>query len=215
LFSGDLRDYEFQSLEDARGFLELDRVASANLQQLFIEEPCSEPGMIAALSRILPARARIFLGNSLPIREWDLAASLAFYPSDIWASRGLNGIDGQISTFLGFCSPEFENWGIFGDLTTLYDLPGPWILNQLPQIKTSLVVVNNEGGKIFSRMFPQKEFLNQHQIRFQGWAELWGLSYEKWREVPQAPQVTQTNRVIELLPDELATQRFWKKFQSC
>lgn len=214
LFSGELSQYGFQSLEEARGFYELDRVASVRLQQLLLEEPRSEPGMIAALSRILPARARVYLGNSLPIRNWDLAASLAFSPSDIWASRGLNGIDGQISTFLGFSSPEFENWGIFGDLTTLYDLPGPWVLNQLSEIKASIVVVNNEGGKIFSSMFPQKEFLNQHQIRFGAWAELWGLSYEKWKVVPQAPQSTQTNRVIELLPDEAATQRFWKKFQT-
>jgi len=142
-----------------------------------------------------------------------LAATTENRKFDVWGSRGLNGIDGQVSTFLGFALPEQENWAVIGDLTALYDLPGPWILSQMPKTQVNLVVVNNEGGKIFSRMFPQAEFQNQHRLRFGAWAELWGLQYEKWNEVPGQLREAQGNRLIEMLPDEASTQRFWKKYQ--
>ena len=80
----------------------------------------------------MPDPCTLVLGNSLPIREWDLAATFRCARLEIGASRGLNGIDGQTSTFLGFAEATTENWAILGDLTTLYDLAAPWILPQLP-----------------------------------------------------------------------------------
>ncbi len=195
-------------------FLKQDHQALFRLKDLLLDEPLSEPGMIAALSRRLSAPARVYLGNSLPIREWDLVAELQNHPlSDIWGSRGLNGIDGQISTFLGYAESHFENWAIVGDLTALYDLQGPWILPQIPKVQVNILIVNNGGGKIFSRMFPQEEIQNRHQIGFRACADLWGLSYERWETVPQKIEKQRGNRMIEMIPDENATQRFWTRYQ--
>ncbi len=206
----------FRAVDSRTGqrFLELDRTHRQHLDQLLREEPDSEPGMVAALTRQIPRGSRIYLGNSLPIREWDLAASIEDRKFEIGASRGLNGIDGQVSTFLGFSSPHHQNWAILGDLTALYDLPGPWILSQMKETHTNLVVINNGGGKIFSRMYPQPEFQNQHGLRFRSWAELWGLNYQCWLQVPDS-LVSQSPRhqMIELLPNEEATRRFWIEYQ--
>ena len=80
----------------------------------------------------MPERARVFLGNSLPIREWDLAATAVPRGLSVAASRGLNGIDGQLSTFLGYAERQAPNWALLGDLTALYDLEAaPWIISQL------------------------------------------------------------------------------------
>ncbi len=186
---------------------------SSRIRELLEAEPQSEQGMVFALSSQIPRGSQIYLGNSLPIREWDLAASFESRNYDVWASRGLNGIDGQVSTFLGYSRENCENWALIGDLTALYDLPGPWILPQMKPMPISICVMNNGGGKIFSRMFPHQEFLHKHQIRFRSWAELWGLKYEQWNEVPKQSLVTSGHRMIEMIPDEDATQRFWKKYE--
>jgi 2-succinyl-5-enolpyruvyl-6-hydroxy-3-cyclohexene-1-carboxylate synthase len=196
-----------------RFWIELDQEKNQKLQDLLALEPRSEPGMLAALSRLYSRKTRLYLGNSSPIREWDLAADPRTRLNDIWASRGVNGIDGQVSQFLGFAEEGLENWAVLGDLTALYDLPGPWILQQLPRVRVNLAVINNGGGKIFSRMFSEKEFQNQHSVRFESWASLWGLKYEEWKEVPNQSRSASESRVIEVLPDEEATQRFWEIYR--
>jgi 2-succinyl-5-enolpyruvyl-6-hydroxy-3-cyclohexene-1-carboxylate synthase len=172
-------------------FLELDRQAADDLALNLAQSPLSQRGMISRLSRLIPRGSRVYLGNSAPIRDWDLASTSESRELEVWASRGVNGIDGQVSSFLGFaaaCNPsEAQNWAILGDLTSLYDLAGPWILSQLKQTSVNLVVINNGGGKIFSGMFKQKEFQNQHEIQFRAWADLWNLDYLLWKEVPEAP----------------------------
>lgn len=202
--------------------LEKDRVEQSRLRALLAAEPHSEPGWIAALSAAISQPARVYLGNSLPIREWDFAASLTRRDEAVWASRGLSGIDGQISSFLGYARKGAENWGIFGDLTSLYDLAGPWIIPQLMKgsaqdsvpMNLNLVVVNNGGGKIFSRMFPQyPNFQNSHSIEFKGFADLWKLNYEKWNQVPAQCRSTSGARLIEIVPDPEATDRFWNAWK--
>ncbi|MCB1149748.1 MAG: 2-succinyl-5-enolpyruvyl-6-hydroxy-3-cyclohexene-1-carboxylic-acid synthase, partial [Chlamydiia bacterium] len=86
-----------------------DRLASAEIVELLQKYPTSEPGMVHALSKKMEADARVYLGNSLPIREWDLAACEEA-PRAVWASRGLNGIDGQLSTALGLKA----DWALLG-----------------------------------------------------------------------------------------------------
>ncbi|MEM6916695.1 MAG: 2-succinyl-5-enolpyruvyl-6-hydroxy-3-cyclohexene-1-carboxylic-acid synthase, partial [Verrucomicrobiota bacterium] len=48
----------------------------------------SEPAMMRALSNLIPSQAMVYLGNSLPIREWNLAASLDRAHPKCYASRG-------------------------------------------------------------------------------------------------------------------------------
>jgi 2-succinyl-5-enolpyruvyl-6-hydroxy-3-cyclohexene-1-carboxylate synthase len=78
-----------------------------------------------------------------------------------------------------------------------------------------LVIVNNGGGKIFSRMFGNPVFQNQHEIGFGPWAEFWKLRYQLWEEVPSGRDETGSgtgSQVIELRPDPSATARFWEAY---
>lgn len=190
-----------------------DREYAEKLAQLCREEPKAEASFFYQLSQLLPEQSHIYLGNSLPIRQWDLAASGHERRFQITASRGANGIDGQISTFLGLSQKGCENWGLFGDLTALYDMAAPWILPQLPDHQVTIVVVNNGGGQIASRMYPtEKEFLHEHTHSFQPLAQMWGLLYEKWLTPPPLLQATREKRLIEWVPDEQSTKRFWEKY---
>ena len=124
-------------------WLEADRACQRALRSLIEDEPLAEPSLFAHLSESIPEKSLLYLGNSLPIREWDLAATYNYRELDVFATRGLNGIDGQVSTFLGMAGPKRDNWGIFGDLTMFYDLAGPWILNQLKDVHINLVVIKS------------------------------------------------------------------------
>ncbi|MGA8164346.1 MAG: hypothetical protein WB791_04885 [Waddliaceae bacterium] len=202
-----------QRVSKAEEWHALDAACFRATEELFREYPCAEPSLFYALSQHIPFGSTVYLGNSSPIREWDLAATVRPRNLTMFASRGLNGIDGQISTFLGLCRPQRQNWGIFGDLTVLYDMAGPWILEQLGDLSAAFVVVNNGGGQIFSRMFSDKTFQNRHSLSFASLALFWRLDYERWEAIPQNGQ-TGGKAMIELCPDRGATEQFWEKYEA-
>jgi 2-succinyl-5-enolpyruvyl-6-hydroxy-3-cyclohexene-1-carboxylate synthase len=189
-------------------WLARDRTRAGRLRALLAAESRSEPGMVALLSGLVPAGALVYLGNSLPVREWDLAAAREPRGWQVVASRGANGIDGQLSTFLGFCQPGREHWAVVGDLTALYDLAAPWMLRGLESGPVRIVIVNNGGGQIFARLSPHAVLRNEHQLDFADWARMWDLPYHRWNEVPAAAPA-EPRCVIELVPDPGATRRFW------
>jgi 2-succinyl-5-enolpyruvyl-6-hydroxy-3-cyclohexene-1-carboxylate synthase len=171
--------------------------------------PQSEPALVRAISERIPNGCVMYLGNSRPIRDWNEQASLSKH-FHIQENRGLNGIDGQISSFYGGCRHSEENWALLGDLTTLYDMQGPWALRYLAaNTRTRLVVMNNGGGQIFSRMFPSDGFLNTHSMSFKALADLWKMSYSQ-----SLNQVEGQHALIELSPDSKQTLAFreqWEK----
>ncbi len=178
-----------------------------NLFELCSEESLAETSLVHTLSKIIPEGAHIFLGNSLPIREWDLAATLEQRNYRISVNRGMNGIDGQLSTFFGLSDLTAENWVIIGDLTALYDLAAPWIINQLNRYKFNIVIINNGGAKIFAKLFSEPELQNTHNFNYKGFAEQWGLHYEKLTALDTVSS-TSSSRLIELVPCAASTTRF-------
>src|SRR5690606_23328575 len=98
---------------------------------------------------------------------------------EIFSHRGANGIDGQVSGFLGIREKGKYNFALLGDLTTLYDLSGFWASQKDHEVHSQIYVINNGGGQIFSRMFDRSEFLNSHRLSFAAIAEMWGWNYLK------------------------------------
>ena len=197
---------------DGSALFDRDRQLALKLRDLLKREPLSEPALFQALSKRIPHSALVYVGNSLPIREWDLAASYDVEPRAIEANRGVNGIDGQLSTFLGLARETTANWCVLGDLTALYDLAAPWAVGQRKLGATAVVVVNNGGGKIFQRIFNSEVFENRHTFDFSNWAAQWRWSYEKWSTVPAAISVSSKPMIVELVPDAAATKRFWDEY---
>lgn len=183
------------------------------LQGILDRESRSEVALIHRLSMIVESGSNVYLGNSQPIREWDLAAYRDGGKNwEMNGNRGVNGIDGQLSTFFGFCNDEGPNWGVFGDLTTLYDLASPWAIHQKPLKNTRIVVINNSGGQIFSRIFKSQACLNTHNLNFGDWARMWNMGYEQWTGIPQRFS-SEESTIIEVIPEADASQRFWKAYE--
>jgi 2-succinyl-5-enolpyruvyl-6-hydroxy-3-cyclohexene-1-carboxylate synthase len=190
-----------------------DRARQTALGALWNTHPRAEPSLVRALSALVPAGSLVYLGNSLPIREWDLAAVRSAGSWIVGVSRGANGIDGQLSTFFGMCAPGRAHWALVGDLTALYDLGAPWILPRLATGPIRIVVVNNGGGQIFRRLFPYPEIRNEHAVTFDRWGEMWDIAYQRWDVVPSEAALPD-RVIIELAPDTAATDAFWRAYDA-
>jgi 2-succinyl-5-enolpyruvyl-6-hydroxy-3-cyclohexene-1-carboxylate synthase len=203
-------------------YIARDRTRAEQVAAILDREPQSEQGLVRALSRELPVGSRIFLGNSLPVREWDLAATREPRGFTIEANRGANGIDGQLSTFFGWCKPRVENVCIVGDLTALYDLNAPWACPQLNRgVRFRIIIINNGGGRIFSRVaslqpldsaFRERVIENEHTLRFDDWAAMWKIDYEWGGVVTPMSSEAGMRLVTELVPDPDATKRAWEAY---
>jgi 2-succinyl-5-enolpyruvyl-6-hydroxy-3-cyclohexene-1-carboxylate synthase len=184
--------------------------------------PFSEPHLLKCLQELFNPFSRVFLGNSLPIRE--VNDTIASLPQGIrfFANRGANGIDGLTSTWLGISADptSHDSWLILGDLSALYDLSAPWVLPQLPSARRFIVVVNNGGGKIFSRVASLKSlplqaraFIeNQHTLSFKPFADLWNLSHTLIRDSSEFPPLLsypEGTHLVEILPDPAQTEAYW------
>ncbi len=190
---------------DVHALIEWDRRLMASTDGLIAALPASEPALIRRLSEAIPPGSFVYLGNSLPIREWNRFATFADCGFTIGENRGANGIDGQVSSFLGWARPGVENWAVLGDLTALYDLSALWALRHLDDLLLRIVVINNGGGRIFQRMFQNPRFQNRHATTFGAWAEMWGA--EHYTQIP-AGSVGRA-AVVELVPSEEETDAFW------
>jgi 2-succinyl-5-enolpyruvyl-6-hydroxy-3-cyclohexene-1-carboxylate synthase len=109
-----------------------------------ISEPAVARAVVAASNE---SRAALVVGSSMPVRdvEWWAPART----SATFANRGVNGIDGVVSTILGVASGS-RALGLVGDLTMLHDVSG--LVDGLGTAGGTcvLVVADNRGGGIFS-----------------------------------------------------------------
>jgi len=121
----------------------------------------SEPDVARELVAALPERALLWCGNSLSVRDIDLALPPR---ADIrvMASRGASGIDGTFSTAAGAAlahaadQPGTVAFALVGDLSLLHDAPGLSIGPGEPRPDLCVVVVNNDGGGIFEGLEPAR-----------------------------------------------------------
>ena len=140
-----------------------------------------EAQVAARLPELLPEGGQLFVGNSLIVRLVDSFAQMpAGYP--VYSNRGASGIDGLLSTSAGVqratARPTFA---IVGDLSALYDMNSLALLRQV-SAPFVLLVVNNNGGQIFSLLpTPAAErerfYCMPQDINFSHAAAMFGLAY--------------------------------------
>ena len=97
----------------------------------------------------------LVIGSSMPVRDVEWWARPRTVPT--FANRGVNGIDGVVSTALGVAAGSAAI-GLLGDITMLHDVSG--LVDGVGANGGScvLVVVDNDGGGIFS-FLPQSKAL--------------------------------------------------------
>jgi 2-succinyl-5-enolpyruvyl-6-hydroxy-3-cyclohexene-1-carboxylate synthase len=118
-----------------------------------LDEPF-EGAPFRALGELLPAGALLWAGNSMPVRDLDAWLPAGERAVRVLGNRGANGIDGVTSTALGSAAvAEGPVVLVVGDVSFLHDL-GALVTARLHETNLLVVLVNNDGGGIFS-LLPQ------------------------------------------------------------
>ncbi len=207
--------------EDALDLLASNATRADRIAELLERYPDSEPSMMRVLSQYASLGSGVFLGNSLPIREWNLFAQSRRPVTNVRANRGANGIDGQLATWLGWSADDAASWAVVGDLTTLYDMASPLLMRQIVAEGRVLAVIHNHGGRIFERlpqltgMSPRAiECLTQpHDTDFSVLARFWGMDHVRVSTADGFDAIdpaATSPAMLELAPDAAQTAAFWR-----
>lgn len=151
----------------AMRWIRLDRAARAalttGLQQI---DEVFEGRVFAELATLLPEGAALVAGNSMPVRDLD-----SFFPASekavrFFANRGANGIDGVTSTALGIAAAHpGPTVLVTGDLSFYHDLTG-LLAARRHRLRATIVLLNNDGGGIFSFLPQATEVPDQFEFLF-------------------------------------------------
>ncbi len=180
-------------------------------------EEITEIGTARIIGRHIPGGGGLFLSNSMPVREMDMFAPPVDKRPVIGANRGASGIDGIIATACGFARGlEKPATLLTGDLAFLHDLNSLALVRQLTH-PLVMVVVNNDGGGIFSflpiagskgaaEVF-EPYFAVPHGLGFEKAAGMFGPAYaaprtpKQFEDVYKDALAAKTSTVIEVKTD--------------
>lgn len=141
----------------------------------------SEKEIVGKLMGMLPEGAVLHLANSSSVRY---AQEFPLHPSvTVCCNRGINGIEGCLSSAVGFASatPERQNFVVIGDLAFFYDQNALWN-RELPD-NLHILLLNNHGGEIFNTLpVPDDErtrsfVMAKHHTNAEAVAQQYGLLY--------------------------------------
>ncbi|MFB5088014.1 2-succinyl-5-enolpyruvyl-6-hydroxy-3-cyclohexene-1-carboxylic-acid synthase [Psychrobacillus sp. PGGUH221] len=133
--------------------------------QAYLETEEDEGALAATLFEVLSDGDFLFASSSMPIRDVDTFYNKTTKDIQIYANRGTNGIDGVVSTALGvYAATKRPGYLLIGDLAFLHDVNG-LIVSRFQKTDLTVVVMNNDGGGIFSYL-PQSTETNYFEHLF-------------------------------------------------
>ncbi len=156
-------------------------------------EATTEGMILHDLAGRLPAGSGLFVSNSTPVRDLDRFAASRSDELVTAANRGCSGIDGLLSTGLGWAKDSDFPWVlVLGDLALYHDLNGLLTADRC-DAPAVVLLLNNDGGGIFE-LLPIRDHdppfepyvRTSHGLTFEGAADMFGWTY---REVPPSGAV--------------------------
>lgn len=176
----------------ASAWMEANAAARRRIESVGAVEAGFEGAFVRRVVERAPEGSCLFAANSMSVRALDTFYSKGDKQLTILCNRGLNGIDGTVSTALGAAQQFSQTTLITGDLTLLHDLNALALQRELrvqhalgaPERSIVIVLLNNNGGGIFD-MLPQRSedayferlFLTPQDVEFGAAAQAFGVPY--------------------------------------
>ena len=159
--------------------------AAQSVIESWTSQRWSEISVSRVLSLSLGEGSQLMLSSSMPIRDFEWFGG-ELGDVRVFSNRGANGIDGVISTAIGTAvATEKTTYVLIGDVALLHDA-NALIGLKVRNVDLCIVVVNNDGGSIFS-FLPQAQFVvgdefetlygTPHGVSFEQLARAHGLAY--------------------------------------
>jgi 2-succinyl-5-enolpyruvyl-6-hydroxy-3-cyclohexene-1-carboxylate synthase len=173
-----------------------DRAADEAVAAVLDGQPASGPAVARLLAAATPADGLLVAGSSSAVRDLDLAAP---WPDRerlplVLANRGASGIDGTVSTATGAALAHGgPAYALVGDLTLLHDATGLVLGPDEPRPDLTLVVLNDDGGGLFTVLEQgapehagafERVFGTPHGVDLAALCASTGTKYERAETVP-------------------------------
>lgn len=189
-----------------------------------IEEPSSFEGRtIRELQQHIPDNSQVLVANSMTIRDFDYFWFSGESDAVLYGNRGVNGIDGTVSTALGLATNGQPTYLVTGDLSLFHDLNGLAVA-KTHNLNLTIILHNNDGGGIFEYL-PQKGtkhfdylFSTSQGLDYSGAAKLYGCGYTKISSPDElAPVLAKVSEksgihIIEIPTDREYSRQLHRKY---
>lgn len=159
------------------------------------------------LLKKIPTDHSIFVSNSMPIRDVERYDIHNLH--EVFANRGVNGIDGVTSTALGMAKHKKVTL-IIGDLAFYHDMNG-LLMSKLEDIDFNIILFNNNGGGIFNFLPQYSEpavferlFGTPMNMSFEHAARLYDFEYSRVTDLNGLAQIeldSTGRKVVEIITD--------------
>lgn len=137
---------------------------------LYGSETFSAPAMWHALGALLPDRCALYFSSSMLVRHLDAFMCAHDRDLDVFFNRGLNGIDGVVSTGAGIAAGRRNGPAprptllVIGDVALRHDANALLVAREL-NLDLTVLVVDNHGGEIFEYL-PSAGYGEVHERHF-------------------------------------------------
>jgi len=150
-----------------------DALAQRELTECLVRSQMfSAPGMWHALGELLPDGYGLYFSSSMLVRHLETFMCAHARDLDVFFNRGLNGIDGVVSTGAGIAAGRRHRDGgasaptvlVIGDVALRHDATALLLALEMA-LDLTVVVVDNDGGEIFEYL-PSAGYGDVHERHF-------------------------------------------------
>ena len=201
----------------------LETAGKQKLGTAIVEPSCFEGRTIRELQQHISDNAQVLVANSMSIRDFDYFWFSGESDAVLYGNRGVNGIDGTVSTALGLATNGLPTYLVTGDLSLFHDLNGLAVA-KTHNLNLTIILHNNDGGGIFEYL-PQKGtkhfdylFSTSQGLDYSGAAKLYGCDYTKLSRPDEfADVLTKANQekgvhIIEIPTNREYSRQLHKKY---
>lgn len=202
----------------------LQKLASQAVDETGEQFVFHESQLAMVLMKTLACGEQLFVANSNAIRLVDRLSGISETSFQVFGNRGVNGIDGILSTVAGLAmQTKARTYLLVGDLTLFHDMNGLQLLKAY-QLPVTIILLNNNAGGIFSFLSQRSLtaddfdplFATPLDLDFAQVAKTYELAYQKVESEADFEQAIATSRkrtsanLIELTSQAQVPVDFWQ-----